>query len=60
LGTKTALCDPKFPVLYRFDPDASTDFLKKIIFFYDAVFPFFQVVYPISPLLGRLAKPVVG
>ena len=34
MGTKTALCDPNFPGLYRFLPETSTDFLKKMNFFY--------------------------
>jgi len=44
LGTKTALFDPKFPVLYLFDPEASTDFLKKIYFFHDAILAVFLLI----------------
>jgi len=44
-----ALYDPKFPVLYRFDPEASTDFLKKIYFFTMRFWRFFNRFTQCSP-----------
>jgi len=41
-----ALCDPNFPVLYRFDPETSTVFLKKIYFFSRCRFSDFSIDLP--------------